>query len=130
MIIGGYKYYKYLDYNSYYESGENDTFNVKVGETLKIKLFQNASTGSIQCWLNEKNLYLSREENEYQLRYESQKDCIGCGGLVILNFKALKKGTDTIKIANCPVLRERKKTSDYTDKNTQSENEFIVKITE
>ena len=130
FLISIFIYYNYREYNAYYESGENDTFNVNVGESFKIKLYENGSTGYLQCWLNENKTYFEREKNDHQLRFAYQKGCIGCGGIVIFNFKAMKKGIDTIKIANCPVGIERKKVSDYTDKNSKSENEFIVKITE
>lgn len=124
-LIGIYKYFFYRP--EYYEVG-NEYIYVKVGETFKIKMYENASTGYLECWLNENKPHLIVPVKS---DFEGKgTDCIGCGGDLILSFKAVKKGNDTLKFASCPAGREGKSYSYYTEKNTTPQQIYTIKITE
>lgn len=123
--------YYYRRFCNYYKSGENKNFELKVGENLEIRLYENGSTGYSNCWLNEnKSKKLKLVNQEYENSLNAKLGYEGAGGIITLIFKAQEKGIDTIKIANCPIGRESKNCNDYTEKNTEVDNEFIVKISE
>ena len=129
IILIGIFYYK--KFYNYHKSGENNNFELKVGETLKIRLYENGSSGFSNCWLNEnrsKKLKLVNQKYENSLNAKLGSE--GAGGIITLIFKAHETGIDTIKIANCPLGPESKNCSDYNEKNTAADNEFIVKISE
>jgi predicted secreted protein len=120
----------YLEYEDYYESGENDSFEIKVGQEFHIRLYENGSTGYSNCWINEKNNPLFKKvKEEYSQSLNARLGYIGSGGLIEMTFKGLKVGVDTIKIANCS-FRDGEKCTDYNTENTKSDNEFIIKITD
>src|SRR3954467_12604996 len=115
FIISVVAIYKY-PHKDYYESGEIDEIKIKVGETFKIKLSQNPSTGYLNCWINQNKFRLVTLTKTEFPDSAGVTDCIGCSEAIILNFKAIKTGTDTIKFAFCPAGREGKICSDYTNK--------------
>lgn len=118
-------YYKI--FCQYYNFGENDTFYVKVDEPFEIKLFENGSTGCINCWLNEKqNKSLKLIRKKYQKSIQTLLGSDGNGGITTFTFKAYKKGIYSIKFANCPIGIEKKECEDYNEKNTMTDNKFIV----
>ncbi len=113
-----------------YRNGENDNFKLKVGETFKIRLYQNGSTGYENCWLNEmESQIVKRVYDEYEPGLNSMLGAVGAGGTVIYTFKAISKGNQIIKMASCPVGPENKKCQDYSD-NTKPDNEFVINIVE
>lgn len=119
----------YREFEDYYKSGENDSFEIRVGQEFQIKLDENGSTGYSHCWLNEKNnTLLKKVKEEYSPSLNSRFGYIGSGGLIEITFKGLKVGVDTIKIANCS-FRDGENCVDYNQENTKSDNEFIIKIT-
>ena len=121
--------YYYNRFSNYYSSGENDKFEIKVGETLKIRLRENHSTGYSNCWLNEnKSKTLKLVNRKYESGLNEMLGYDGAGGIVTLTLKAQEKGIDTIKIANCPLGRDSKKCSDFSEKNIKTDNQFIIKI--
>ncbi|NHM03674.1 protease inhibitor I42 family protein [Flavobacterium celericrescens] len=129
IILIGISYYN--KFCNYYKSGENNNFELKVGETLEIRLYENGSTGFSNCWLNEnRSKKLKLVNRKYENSLYAKLGSEGAGGIITLIFKAYEKGIDTIKIANCPLGQESKNCSDYNEKNTAADNEFIVKISE
>ncbi len=124
-------FFYYKNFCDYYESGETDTFNLNVGETFEIKLYENGSTGYVNCWLNESESRIVKRVNEdYVPGINARLGAIGSGGIVTITFKAISTGRQTIKIANCPVGPEQKKCAEYTDKTTETEYEFMVEVKE
>ncbi|ESU19490.1 hypothetical protein FEDK69T_31620 [Flavobacterium enshiense DK69] len=59
----------------------------------------------------------------------SKEIVIGGGETITMSFIGKTTGIDTIKIANCPTLRERKTCTEYNPKNTKSDIEIIVEVT-
>ena len=129
IILIGTFYYRI--FCNYYKSGENKNFELKVGETLEIRLYENGSTGYSNCWLNEnKSKKLKLVNRKYENSLNAKLGYDGAGGIITLIFKAQEKGIDTIKIANCPLGRENKNCSDYSEKNIETDNEFRIEITD
>ena len=127
ILVLGMLYYR--EFKDYYESGENDSFEINVGQEFRIRLYENGSTGYSNCWLNEKNNALLKiVKKEYSQSLNSRFGYAGSGGLIEITFKGLKVGVDTIKIANCS-FRDGQECLDYNAQNTKSDNEFIVEIT-
>lgn len=121
-------YFIYNRFYNYYSYGDSDSFEVKVNETFEIRLGENPSTGYSNCWLNEYQIKSLKLINQ---KYQSSlSNTEGANGIVTLTFKAINKGIDTIKIANCPVAAENKNCSDFTEKNTEVGTQFIIIITE
>ena len=121
--------YYYNRFGNYYHGGENDKFELEVGETFKIKLFENHSTGYSNFGLNENESQTLKIVNrKYESGLNEMLSYEGAGGIVTLTFKAQEKGIDTIKIANCPLGRDSKKCSDFSEENTKTDNQFIIKI--
>ena len=119
----------YLEFEDYYRIGEKDYFNIKVGQELQIKLYENGSTGYTNCWLNEKNnTMLIKVKEEYSQGLYARLKYDGAGGINKISFKGIKVGVDTIKIAHCSSF-DGKKYEEYNEKNTESDYEFIVNIT-
>lgn len=128
IIILIYTFY-YRRFCNYYENGENKKIELRVGETLEIRLFENGSTGYSNCWLNEnKSNKIKLVNRKYENSLYAKLGYEGAGGITTLFFKAQEIGIDTIKIASCPLGLESKNCSDYSEKNTEVDNEFIVKI--
>jgi predicted secreted protein len=119
----------WLDNRHYYDPGENDTFNLEVGDTFIIELHSNGSTGSENCFLTKtKTVRLLNEE--FIPCLNARLGYMGAGGTTAYTFEGIKKGTDTIKVAFCPTASERKTCEDYNDKNTTLHNIFVVTVTE
>jgi predicted secreted protein len=117
----------WIDNRYYYSFGENDEFNLEVGETFVVKLDINGSTGSNNCFL--KDVTIAKLINkEYTPGLHAKLGYDGSGGIMAYTFKAVKPGIDTIKIANCPLVFENKSCEDYNDKNTEPGNVFIVNV--
>ena len=117
-----YKQYKLINKESY---------NVKIGETFEINLNQNYTTGYVNCWLNQNQVKIvEKTKTEYKSDDSDDKNIIGGGGILTFSFKGVKKGCDTIKFSNCPVLRERKKCEEYTSKNTEVDEMYIINVTD
>lgn len=80
---------------------------VAIGETFEIRVKENKSTGYEMCWVNKKDARaISLVKKNY--KREGASDCAGCGGTATFTFKGMSAGTDTIKLVNCPGLRENK----------------------
>lgn len=111
----------YFKYNPHiYYIGENDTFNVDVGDTITIRLNENGSTNSRNVWLNEKSGHVKRVSSQYIPDPNFFKSD-GKGGHVRMKFVAIKNGLDTIKTANMPFEQH------YSPK-TEPHNEFFISI--
>ena len=96
ILIGIFYYNKFCNY---YKSGENNNFELKVGETLEIRLYENGSTGFSNCWLNEnRSKKLKLVNRKYENSLYAKLGSEGAGGIITLIFKAYEKGIDTIKI--------------------------------
>jgi len=118
-------YYKYKDY---YTTEENDSFKIKIGETFKIKLYANGSTGYINCWLNERTQDLVKKTNESYEPEPFSGRCEGCGGVETLVFTGLKKGSDTIKFASCPTGQESQTCEYFSDQHTPADHLFFITV--
>ena len=120
----------YLSDNyNYYKPGENGSFKLKIGEEFSIKLYENASTGYSNCWLNENSVTcLEKVGENYEAGLNSKLGYIGAGGDLKITFKATKKGIDTLKMGSCPIGREGKTCKDYNAKNSQIDNEFYITV--
>ncbi len=115
----------YTDSKDHYERGENGSFNISVGDTFIIKLDENGSTGSANCWLTKmKSIKLKIHE------FVPNSKADGAGGVTAYTFEAIEKGTDTLKVANCPLAHDNKECSDYNERNTKPDNIFIVNVSE
>jgi len=128
IAIGYVCYQRYFDF---YKSGENDTFKLRVGQSVQIKLYVNGSTGEAICWLNEKNVnILKKTTSLYKPSFYQQLGYEGSGGIISYTFEATAIGQQTIKMAHCPLGPEGKTCEDYSDKETPSDNEFTIIVTE
>jgi hypothetical protein len=121
----------YFFYSShYYTIGENDKFTIKVGESVDIRLFENGSTGSMNCWLNEKECNsIKLTSRQYERSLNQKLGYIGSGGTIKFTFVGSRVGLDTIKLRNCPTAVEHKSCADFSDNLTKSDNEFIISVT-
>lgn len=119
----------YVEFN-YYERGENDAFSCRIGETVEIRLRENGSTGCVNCWLNEGECKIVKQANrEYVPSINSRLGYDGAGGIIVLTFKAVTPGLDTIKFANCFVGGDDD-CKDFTPENTPLDNMFIIDVRE
>jgi len=120
----------YIDHKDYYEPGENGAYTLNAGNTFAIKLNENGSTGSANCWLDTTPSGLKLIAEKYEPGPGSTKGCEGCGGITTYTFKALKKGSYTLNVANCPLAYDGKECSYYTTQNTKPDNVFTITVTE
>lgn len=111
-----------------YKLCNKEYYNINVGETFEINLNQNGSTGYINCWLNQNEIDIVEEINSEYVSDNADKNISGAGGVLTITFKGVKKGCDTIKFSNCPALIERKKCEEYTSKNTEVDDMFIINV--
>jgi len=103
-------------------------YNLKIGETFKIRLGSNGSTGYSNCWLNKatvKSVILI--DKKY---IADNPNLIGGGGEEILTFKSVAKGTDSIKYSSCPTGREQKMCETFSDGSVKADTVFIAVVTE
>lgn len=100
-------------------------YEIKVGETFEINIYQNPSTGYENCWLNQKKATAVSVYSQEFFR-QGAKDCNGCGGTLVYTFKGIAPGTDTIKMATCPTLRENKPCTAYSDDIVKPDSSFII----
>ncbi len=115
----------YIEGEDHYSYAENGSFDVKVGDTFTIKLDENPSAGGKNCWLNDmKSVRLKSDE------FNPHSSADGAGGVTTYTFEAISKGTDTLRVANCPLAMDNKQCSDYNDRNTKPDNVFVVKVVE
>lgn len=113
----------YTEGKDHYVLGENASFDVKIGNTFIIKLDENPSTGGKNCWLTDmKSVKLLSED------FNPNSSDDGAGGVTTYTFEAIAKGTDTLKVANCPLAHDNKDCPDYNNKNTKPDNVFVVRI--
>ncbi len=95
---------------------EEDKITLQIGDTFTIKLYQNASIGGSNCWINEsKCKSVNQQRKSYVSSLEVKQGCEGCGGSEFWTFKAIKVGIDTIKIKNCPTGRKQKNCSSFQE---------------
>nr|WP_314839101.1 protease inhibitor I42 family protein [uncultured Flavobacterium sp.] len=113
-----------------YKLNNRETYNVKIGETFEINLNQNYTTGYINCWLNQNQVKIVEKTKTEYKSDSDDKNRIGGGGILTYSFKGIKKGCDTIKFSNCPAMIERKKCEEYTFKNTEVDEMYIVNVTD
>ena len=126
VIAGSIGYYMHFCY--VHES--NDTFDCNIGQTFKIRLHENGSTGCINCWLNEHQCKLVQQVNtEFIPSINSRLGYEGAGGIIVVTFKAVTPGHDTIKFANC-FVGGNEECKDFTPENTVSDNAFIIDVRE
>lgn len=95
---------------------QKNRITLKVGETFKIELGENASIGFSNCWINsQKCSSVIDVKKWYVCSKEEKEGCKGCGGTVYWKFKAVMIGVDTIKIKSCPTGRKQKKCSSFQE---------------
>lgn len=95
---------------------ESDHITLQIGDTFTIKLPHNGSIGNSDCWINEGKCPSVKEQRLWYVSSPKEKEgCIGCGGSIYWTFKAVSKGTDTIKIKNCMTGRMQKSCSAYQE---------------
>lgn len=99
---------------------------VSVGETFQISVKENQSTGYEMCWVNKKDAKAISLVNK-ESKNDGRPDCAGCGGTAIFTFKGIAPGTDTIKLVNCPGLRD-KKTCDECSAGEGTVDKFIAVV--
>lgn len=93
-----------------------NNITLKVGETFKIELGENASIGFSNCWINSQKCSSVIDVKKWYLSSKEEKEgCEGCGGNVYWEFKAVMIGVDTIKIKSCPTGRKQKKCSSFQE---------------
>ncbi len=93
-----------------------NNIKLQIGDTFTIKLPQNGSIGSSNCWINEEKCKSINEHRKWYLSSLKEKQgCEGCGGSDYWSFKAIKVGVDTIKIKNCPTGRKQKNCSSFQE---------------
>jgi len=115
--------------DDYYQAGESDILKVKKGAVFSIRLYENGSTGYVNCVLNENKFKrIRRAHSSYKQSIHSKLGYTGSGGVTTIYFEALETGTDTIRINACPLGPQGKDCSDFTDENTKAGNEFIIII--
>ena len=134
--IGMYRYWEernllYLEERNLYGYGENDVFHIKVGEEISIKVFENASTGHINCWINP---YAAKSVKAQKGAYESslheKRGYVGSGGSTAWTLTGIRKGIDTLKFRFCPVLIEQKRCEDYFKDTIPPDNIFIIHVSD
>jgi predicted secreted protein len=115
----------YTDDKDHYKHGENANFTVKVGDTFIIRLDENGSTGSANCWLTHSDVVKLKSAE-----FVSNSKADGAGGVTTYTFEAIAKGIDTLKVASCPLAHDNKQCADYNERNTKPDNVFVVRVTE
>ena len=92
-----------IDNYNYYEKGESETFHLKTGESITVKIRQNGSIGYQNCWLNECHCkHIKLKKRDYKSSIHETLGYIGAGGTEHLTFTGTTIGTDTIKISIIP----------------------------
>ncbi|MGN6646059.1 MAG: protease inhibitor I42 family protein [Cytophaga sp.] len=124
VTVVGIIYYRHFRY----VNTTNDTFDCKVGETFKIRLYENGSTGYVNCWLNECQCKLVQQvKTDFIPSIYSRLGYDGAGGVKVLTFKAVSPGHGTIKFASC-FIGGNEECEDFTPENTPPDNEFIIDV--
>lgn len=120
----------YIFYSRHeYINSQNDKFTIRVGETVDIRLYENGSTGYINCWLNEKKCkYIKLISREYVSSLNEKLGYNGSGGIIKFTFIGTSVGLDTIKLSRCPTAIEHKNCEDFSDDSTEIDNEFIITV--
>jgi predicted secreted protein len=99
LAICGVGLYLYIDLHNDYGRGGIGKFELSTGDYFTVKLQTNPSTGYSNYWINEnKCRTVELISKEYDADWP-QLD--GSGGTAIWTFRAIAKGTDTIKISKC-----------------------------
>ena len=81
------------------ESSNNKTVRITEGSSLKVVLNSNRTTGFTWELTQNDNTILQKLNNTYENpKTDSGAPLVGAGGSEIWNFKALKKGTNTLKM--------------------------------
>ncbi len=128
VLIAGIVIY-YTNFNCY-KRGDNDEFACKIGETFKVRLRENGSTGCINCWLNENQCKLVKKiDRSYEPSINARLGYEGAGGIITFTFEAAAAGHDTIKFANCFIGGDEE-CEDFTPQNTPYDNAFIIDVRE
>jgi predicted secreted protein len=113
----------------YYTIGENGEISCAVGETFKIELNENGSTGYMNCWINEQNFrHVKLIRTEYTPSLNAKLGYDGAGGITTFIFSVVSRGTDTLKVAACRTIREGTVCSDFNEANTKPDNVFVVTV--
>ena len=95
--------YFYFGRQKLYRPHENGKFQIHSGETFIFALNENGSTGCTKCWINESSCHSVKLVNEkYESSWAEKTGSVGVGGTVSWKFIGTTKGTDTIKISECP----------------------------
>ncbi|MFT3793203.1 protease inhibitor I42 family protein [Flavobacterium sp.] len=119
----------YTDTYNYYELGENDHFDLKVGQTVSVKFDENPSTGHQHCWINQNTAFaVEKVSQRYDRGLRSKLGYMGAGGKLTMVFKAVKKGKEMIIIGNCPTSIEQKTCKDFNTANAAASNVFYLNI--
>ena len=112
----------------YYEPGRNGSFTVGVGDTFAIELYDNASTGYSNCWLDmPEGLKLVGED--YRPSFNERRGYTGAGATTVYTFRAVEAGEYSLAVASCPTGVERKSCDDFDQSNTDPSNIFTVIVT-
>jgi hypothetical protein len=137
LVIGGLVFIQRLREGDHYNTGEKGNYKINVGETIKVNIYVNGSTGYSNCWLNEKKSdCVAFIENKWWPSLPEMVGLIGAGSSETLVFKGIRTGIDTIKIGSCPTGREQRDCSWYTENSVRPENEvslvneFVVVVEE
>jgi predicted secreted protein len=120
----------YFFYPSHkYKASENDKFTIKIGESFDVRLYENGSTGYMNCWLNENKCNsIKLRSRQYENSLNQKLGYIGSDGTIKFTFIGTKVGIDTIKLSNCPTAVEHKSCDDFSENSTKSDNEFIITV--
>jgi predicted secreted protein len=99
IVLSGLGIYYFIDRHNYYESGDCDKFELKIGDIFTIKLSENQTTTYRNHWINENKCHcVELLSKEYESSWPQLE---GSGGTVMWTFRAMSKGIDTVKISKC-----------------------------
>jgi hypothetical protein len=121
--------YVCIDQRNYYEVGESDSFEIHIGESFTVKISENGSLGTGNCWINtrECNGVVLNSES-YTSSWDEKFGCIGCGGTSEFTFVGIEPGLDTIKIAKFPTGIAQKPCSYFQDSTIDRSGDSTVYI--
>ncbi len=99
----------------------DENVNLKIGETVRVELDENPTTGYMWTYKKTQNPHLIQEVGESEfIRDPHRLDAVGVGGTRIYRFEALQKGQATLTFE---LNRSWEK-----EKGTPPEEKYVVTI--
>jgi predicted secreted protein len=107
---------------------ENSIYEVKAGDTVEVRLKKNPSYRLHYLLLNEKQLRHTRFLGErYISKQKGEIPMPGAGGIAVYSFRAVDKGSDTLRFGKQPVSNSHPRELAYNLDTLTVTHQFIIK---